>query len=335
MTYEYGGITFTSKEAVIEHARSIWERSDLSVPLTASDDQFVRDLAHGHPDAANKVGPGIAQTWVVEDRWQGRGKVHRRFDIERVDGTRIDIGVAASLCPVERQPKTRTLRVLREAIDADAAAVKDRSRDYERCSITGLLVKRRDAHAHHDGTPFSKLVDAFLETEGLTFETFPVTLVDGQVQCADPELIIRWQFFHNERAILRLASAAANTRASDREIPVPELRDLFERIDGIADQMTAEPCPKQRQMMRSAAIEAVCEPELELRRRRERLQKQLQWLEANPLHPNYPDREGTFHESFRQFAKMTGRIRPDKWVSTLGWSDVLTLLPDISTGTDQ
>lgn len=312
-TYLLGDRSFTSKDAVKRHAQEIWKRASLDEPLTGDDERFALDLIARHPDAEEKIGCGVEHVWVVEDQWNGRGVRHRRFDIERTDGSRIDFGVTAALCSQEQSTKTRVTRVLREAIEPDIIEFRDGRRQWERCAITGKLVAVRGAHVHHDETPFVELMAAFLQSESLTIDTFPVELHDGQIRGADPELMDRWVTFHRDRSKLAIAAPDANSEVGAKKLDRPELVDELARIEEIAGQIEQHPNVKHRHLMRTVLIEAVNAPVMDMERRASVIQRQHAWLDVHRDHPEFSTREQKFIENVRRFARLAGPMRPEKW----------------------
>ena len=83
MTYTLGGITFTSKRNVREHASSVLNRAGLGEVLQGGDEAFARALLSHHPEAPRKHGVGVDSIVVALIKEWGT----RNFLVLREDGT--------------------------------------------------------------------------------------------------------------------------------------------------------------------------------------------------------------------------------------------------------
>lgn len=76
MSYHLGGREFRTKRDIIGEVRSIVARATLRQPLTGQDFDLLCDLFKNHPDADEKIGPGIAEIHV---RQAVRNRNNREF----------------------------------------------------------------------------------------------------------------------------------------------------------------------------------------------------------------------------------------------------------------
>lgn len=173
--------------------------------------RFLAELFDRHPSAAEKIGAGIARIRIA--RMQPWGK--HGFEIERVDGTRVDISYLECLSP--STPKHWFRAACRSAVAEQKFAVRDRAfaKTAELvCPITGETISRETCHVHHnDPWPFETIVKAYIADRSIDLSA--IVYVDGDgittSSFADSALAQDFANFHRERAVLRVVSMRANT----------------------------------------------------------------------------------------------------------------------------
>jgi len=83
MSYNLGGLRFTTKKAITKHASAVLNRSGLGSILDGPDDSFARDLLAHHPEVDRKHGVGASMiTVALIPEWGTRN-----FLVLREDGS--------------------------------------------------------------------------------------------------------------------------------------------------------------------------------------------------------------------------------------------------------
>ena len=176
--------------------------------------QTVYDLLSYHPDYKEKEGVGIKCFHVIEDPLFK----NKRFDIERVDGSRIDFSYLACLKGKSDSHKEDVLKALRSAIREQIKEFKQIhfiGTDIAYCNLTNVPITFSQASVDHiPPQTFRSLVSQFLELEKIQFEDIEV--IENEYKNSPilnmPELQEKWREFHKENAKLQLASLEANIK---------------------------------------------------------------------------------------------------------------------------
>lgn len=203
--FTLGPLTFPSKGAAKAEFRRILNDAQLGFPLAGDDQTQVVELLRSgrHPEAAEKIGPGVAAI-VVRPASYGQ----RCFWVERSDGTSVDFSYLTALNG-PASPKVNVVAALREEIDDQIRAFRAECRDVGLCGICLRAVNEPGHIDHHDPT-FDALATRFAEAAG-GWEKIEIECV-GAVgrQLRDRELAQVWQAFHQHAARLRLTHATCN-----------------------------------------------------------------------------------------------------------------------------
>lgn len=199
--YVVGEFSFAKKGEVEQLLRSVLEELEVGAMVT---DSFVADLltslAREHPEATEKVGAGI-EWWVVASN-KDLGYTSKGF---RAKQRGRDELVLFSYTDVLRPPKQRAL--VAEALTKEALDITRRFRTEAfasgpvQCALTGKIIPEKTmADAVHLTPPRSQLHEAFLESEGLTYDSVEVVKhpVESGYRLVDRELAERWRNFQEE-----------------------------------------------------------------------------------------------------------------------------------------
>lgn len=199
--YEVGEFTFKKKGAVRELLKSVLEELDAGEKVTNS---FVSNLltalAREHPAAVDKIGGGI-EYWVVASN-KDLGYTSKGF---RAKQRGRDELVVLSYTDVLSPPKRQTL--VAEALTQEALEITRQfrtdafARGPVQCALTGKEVpEKTTADAVHLNPPRAQLHQAFLASEGLTYETVELMKHPSESgnRLADRDLAERWKRFQNE-----------------------------------------------------------------------------------------------------------------------------------------
>jgi len=240
--YLFGGLVFTRKQDVVHHVRQILARYEPGQRLAGEDLAFVVDLLAGHPNADQKIGPGVASIAVQRnDTW----KPTLMFVVERVDGTRSDFSFMK--CIYRTAPMTDFLAACRTAVLADVMAFKQRCFDRQadasgrvRCELTGQWHDWDQVHVDHAPPhTFRAIVRAFCAQEGLDPTSVEITgFGDGEMlkQFADDRIAQRFRAHHGRLARLRIIGWQANLRLPRGRQAAHVAADVQEAIGDVGQE---------------------------------------------------------------------------------------------------
>jgi hypothetical protein len=203
----------TTRFARLKDAQEAVKEVLYSVPLGAeligTQLDFIKAVVACHPDAADKIGPGISAISVRANPYKQRG-----FWVTRVDGTEIDISYQKCVngAPSQRQAVHAAFR---EAVRGQINAFRlsyFRTELHPRCALTDEpLVMGPGAHVDHEDPTFVELADQFLDLCGAVDD---IELVPGENgfgrRLKDAEILLQWSEYHECNARLRVVSKNAN-----------------------------------------------------------------------------------------------------------------------------
>ncbi|MFD9538349.1 DUF3223 domain-containing protein [Streptomyces sp. NPDC060010] len=206
-----GSRRYATKKDRQEAVQAILSRYSLGQVVDQEDDDLLlRDLLDMHPDAANKVGPGVDRFRIIPTP---RGH-HRGPEAVLVDGTKVAFSYQKCLdAPTHRQ---RVLDAMRTEIQPQVNTY------YESRKASHALVSDEssepldpaDVHvSYFRGPRFHDIALEFVQIAGgfdavdLTAET-----ARGLALFTNRALAEGWHAHHQERAVLGLLSANENLR---------------------------------------------------------------------------------------------------------------------------
>lgn len=177
-------------------------------PVTGPDGQFLAALLTRHPDAIQKIGPGIAYISVaaVPGHPNTRG-----FTVHRTDGTSTDFSWVE--CITESSHRTRVLTAMREAVVPQILTFKQRQSDSGqlRCAVTGASLDWDDVHVDHLPPGFGALADDYATMHG---GYAAIGLLPSRDKQIGRPLVTwhetAWQNYHQHHARLQILSVAAH-----------------------------------------------------------------------------------------------------------------------------
>ncbi|EFK97994.1 conserved hypothetical protein [Streptomyces sp. SPB78] len=174
------------------------------------DDLLLRDLLDMHPDAAEKVGPGVDRFRIIPTP---RGH-HKGPEAVQVDGSKVAFSYKKCLAPPTH--RQRVLASMRTEVQPQVNAY------YESRKASNTLVSDESGQplatdathvAYFRGPRFHDIATEFVQAAGgfdavdLTAET-----ARGLALFTDRPLAERWHAHHQEHAVLGLLSAKENLR---------------------------------------------------------------------------------------------------------------------------
>ncbi|MGW2184144.1 DCL family protein [Streptomyces sp. NPDC001732] len=206
-----GPRSYATKKARQEAVQAILGRYGLGKVVDQEDDDLLlRDLLDMHPDAADKVGPGVKHFRVIATP---RGH-HKGPEVVLVDGSKVAFSYQKCLdapthpqrvktaMRTEIQPQVNTYY---ESRKASHTLVSDES---------GQELAPADVHvSYFQGPRFHDIALDFVRAAG-GFDAIDLTAetARGLALFTDRALAERWHAHHQEHAVLGLLSAKENLR---------------------------------------------------------------------------------------------------------------------------
>lgn len=234
ITVDLGFAEFGSKSAAKEHFRAMLNRYQAGQTVKAEDAAELECLLDSHPEAADKIGCGVAEFRVRDAAY---GTIC--FEVVRTDGSATDFSYASCI-DGRASPLQEALRALRQEVQDDIMRAK---RDYFAqhadaegrvlCPVSGVRITIEEAHADHASPlPFAVMAKLFLSARGIVPDRSTVQPpADNQYvpRLADHTLADEWRKYHHQNAAIRVVAAPANRKAaaaskvrkSDRQLKLP------------------------------------------------------------------------------------------------------------------
>jgi hypothetical protein len=234
MRIEIGELSFDTATAAIEHFSKMLNRYGHNDPIRGEDARELHWLLARHPDAKQKIGPGVFM-FAVEELSSGK----RRFRIMRKDWTITDFSfrkcISRPPAPLSKISATLRIEVREDVLGAKRKYFEDHGDDAGRvpCSVTGKLVTIDEADADHAPPyTFHVLVTTFLGALDLRVDAVRLEpLEDDQHgrRLLDRDLAARWRKFHHQHADIRVVcksehrarSQQSKRRAANRQLILP------------------------------------------------------------------------------------------------------------------
>lgn len=208
---EIAGLSFPTTEAFKEHVRGLLHQFQQGHVIGEPHHSFLCQLVKRHPEAAEKIGPGIKHFKVISNY------VHRTpcFCLVRTDGTFTDFSYMKCITPPT--PWREYVDALRCAVADQIIEAREEAFGFEeeiRCPLQGILMTRNMTHVDHvPPDTFSVLVERFNDEEWI-HEADPPGTTEGDNesgrQLVDKGLEERWRYFHKVHAKLRVISREAH-----------------------------------------------------------------------------------------------------------------------------
>lgn len=183
--------------------------------IEGQEDAFLRALFDRHPSAGEKIGVGIARIRVARVRPFGT----IGFEIERLDGSRVDISYKECLTPTG--PAFWFSQACRRAVVAQKMATRDHAftRAEIPCPVTGELFSRETCEVDHEPPwTFAVILAAFIAERAIDREAVRYVQGDGVTECifVDDALADDFASFHQARAVLCVVSASGHKELTRR-----------------------------------------------------------------------------------------------------------------------
>jgi hypothetical protein len=187
--------------------------------VTGPAGDFLAALLHRHPDAAQKIGPGIR--FISVGAMPGQLNT-RGFTVHRTDGSSTDFSWRE--CITETSHRTRVLTAMREAIVPQKLAFKqaESGAGQLRCAITGENLTWDNAEVDHLPPGFTALADAFAAAAGGYGKIPLVPSADGMIgRPMEPDHESGWTQYHQQQARLQILSVAEHRKLTQERQAKP------------------------------------------------------------------------------------------------------------------
>jgi hypothetical protein len=165
-TFVIGSFVFDSKKAAEDAVRGVANGATLDVPLTGAAKELIMALLERHPEAARKIGEGVAGFVVRINSYGQRG-----FYILRQTGKIEDFSWTKCITPP--RPIDRVRSALRSYVQDQKREARDRhfgANQTALCQLTGCQIMLANCHVHYEQPSFAALVDEFLIEQRITAE---------------------------------------------------------------------------------------------------------------------------------------------------------------------
>lgn len=216
---QIGPRLFATKTEAKNFSRDIIARYAEGEIISGVDDLFLRDLVAIHPEAARKIGCGIAHfTTALDPVWRNS----RHFVIVRTDRT--DTDVSFHICIDGSNDRRDVFHAFRRAVADQVIDFQRRSFENNQrplCPYTGVMLTVANAHVDHaPPETFFTLANRWMKENSLTVADVPL------VENADNQWVRRmldgvqeesWSKYHRANARLRIISRPANLSHVKRE----------------------------------------------------------------------------------------------------------------------
>lgn len=206
-----GDRKYPSRGARREAVREVLYRIPIgSTVENDDDDALLRDLLDMHPEAEQKIGPGVASFRIGRAK---RGK-SPGFEVVRTDGTVLDFSYQA--CLDHPNLRAQVLNAMSAEVE-EGKSVYFNARKDDGTLVSDLsgarLATNRTYVGYFPGPSFVKIATDFATVVGGWAEIqLTDSSVPGIARFTDRELAKRWRDYHNEHAVLGLRHPDENPR---------------------------------------------------------------------------------------------------------------------------
>jgi hypothetical protein len=217
-----GNYQFNSQAHAKDYFKALLGRYQNDQWIQGNDLEMVKALAERHPDAAVKIGCGIAGIFKARTEMPGSC-----FWIHRVDGTVTNFSYTTAVAAKKPSLYQRFAEACRAAVRGDVKRARDEyfrqfSDPYCRapCQITGKLITMAESHVDHKHpATFSQIVQWYLQVSRIQISE------DDLRDNEDGEIGIHFenhaharlfQEYHNQVADLRVIRADLNCKLGNR-----------------------------------------------------------------------------------------------------------------------
>jgi hypothetical protein len=209
-----GGMTFQSKEKLINYIRFVLNNQELHEPLEGKWFNVINDVLKGHYNYKAKVGTGSYQISVTQCPVNPN---NRHFYVIRQDGSSTDFSFYKALA--KRSHASEVKKALRDAVvDQSISYKKNYFKDnavgnYCICPVTGLKITVKSSHLDHYPLQFDEIVSDWLKLNNLKIADIEVKpSYDNKIlsEIKDEDLIKNFYDYHLQVAKYRVVLSQVN-----------------------------------------------------------------------------------------------------------------------------
>jgi hypothetical protein len=214
--------SFRTKTEELAYCKAMLARYRDGETINEEDSRFLLSLLQRHPEARQKIGPGVKR--FFRDRTT---KGTSCFWVERGNGIPTDFSYKSCVNGKGKTLEQEFAEACREAVQPDLDAAKKAHFEQHGnadgkvpCEVTGELVAIYESHLDHQKPmTFEVIVRTFVTANKLTIRPEMLS-ISGDAQFvttfADVDLRQKFREYHNSVADLRITSAKANLSAAGR-----------------------------------------------------------------------------------------------------------------------
>ena len=210
MKVDLGFSAFRTKTAALAHFKRILNDAPMGAALVGEAEREVLALLRRHPEAAQKIGPGVSRIVVRK----APNFNTRCFYVRRVDGTSTDFSYRSCVSARAKTLEQRWSTACRRAVAGDVAHFKRTAfgtGPTVASALSGERVAWGDAHVDHaPPNTFRQIVAAFDDPDASRLS--PPGDNDDACRFTCGETRERFVEHHNRLADLRIVSADENLR---------------------------------------------------------------------------------------------------------------------------
>lgn len=209
---QIGQLRFKFKKDVIAHYKKILNSYGFNESLGEKDFNEVLGLLKIHPNAHEKIGPGIEEIIVTEIRYKTKC-----FKAIRVDSS-CEIFSYIKCINGSMPLLTKFSKTCRETISEDLRLVKlsffkkNSEKGKVKCQETGKLSRWEELNVdHRQPNTFSVIVDRFIELYEIDLSSVEyIETIDNVYSFKNDDLANKFKLYHKEKANLRLVRKDKN-----------------------------------------------------------------------------------------------------------------------------
>ncbi len=210
-----GDKVFKTKIEAKKFTQEILYRNPVGRPLVGEDLSFVYDLIQLHPKKDEKMGSGVKNIVIKEERGVGSTKC---FYIIRNNETEIDFSFYKCLYNSLDEPRKLFNISARRVVADQIIGFKDGYFEENQnedgmvsSAISGELLNKNSCHVDHiPPETFNKIVDDFINENSIDVNTIEFDRSGIGCTFIDESIKLLFSDYHGERAKLRIVSIFEN-----------------------------------------------------------------------------------------------------------------------------
>jgi hypothetical protein len=217
-----GRQTFNSIKSAKEYVQSVISKYAIGEVIDAIDDfDFFVHLFQKHPEAQQKIGPGVRSIKVQQGSHPASKTGQKELLLERTNNTSTDISWHECLKP--KKHSANVTKAFRDAIREQTLQFKRShfaKENRKRCPVSDKEICFDNCHVDHydpsktgNSNVFDDLVNTFCEHQSIARDKIPLKAHgdhDAETFFASAVLAMEWKHFHENKACLRAVHPHAN-----------------------------------------------------------------------------------------------------------------------------